>query len=132
MITIILLRLSLVVLLLTLIWQALPQRLDVALGQTQTIYHARAGAFAVTVTLLPQGNDNGPVTLEIRSDTQLVGVIQSHYNYDFFANQPAGWLHRRWIDGDWQRDLQIATADAAGYAYVSSQDGKLYWVDAGE
>jgi len=125
-------RVGLVALLLTLIWQGRPQRLDVRLDQTQTVYQANAGAFAVTVTLIPQGNDNGPVTLTMRSGAQMVGTIESHYNYDFFANQPAGWLRRTWVDGDWQRDLQIVTADAPGYAYVSSQDGKLYWVTTEE
>ena len=127
-----LVRVGLVVLLLTLIWQGLPQRLDVRLEQTQTVYQANAGTIAVTVTLFPQGNDNGPVILEIRSNDQLAGTIESHYNYDFFANQPAGWLRRTWVDSDWQRDLQIITADALGYAYVSSQDGKLYWVTTEE
>ena len=127
-----LVRVGLVVLLLTLIWQGLPQRLDVRLEQAPTVYQANAGAFTVTITLMPQGNDNGPVTLTMRSGARLVGTIESHYNYDFFANQPAGWLRRTWVDGDWQRDLQIVTADAPGYAYISSQDGKLYWVTTEE
>lgn len=36
------------------------------------------------------------------------------------------------IDGDWRRDLMLATADEPGYAYVSSQDGKLYWAEGGD
>lgn len=52
---------------------------------------------------MPHGNDNGPVTLAMRSGTHLVGTIESHYNYDFFADQPAGWLRHTWVDGDWQR-----------------------------
>lgn len=125
---VIMIRVGLMVLLSTLIWQGLPQRLDVTVGQTATVYPSKAGTIAVTVTLFPQGNDNGAVILEIRSHEQLVGTIESHYNYDFFADQPAGWLRRTWVDGDWQRDLLIVTAGRPGYAYVSSQDGKLYWV----
>ena len=125
-------RVGLVALLLTLIWQGRPQRLDVRLEQTQTVYQANAGTIAVTVTLFPQGNDNGPVILEIRSNDQVAGTIESHYNYDFFTNQPAGWLRRTWVDGDWQRDLLLTTSDAPGYAYISSQNGKLYWMTTEE
>jgi len=132
MIMVTLIRLGLLALLITLIWQARPQRLDVTLGQAQTIYQSSAGSFRVTVTVIPYGNDNGVADLEIRSNDQLVGVVPSHYNYDFFANQPAGWQRRTWVDGDWQRDLLLVTADAAGYAYVSSQDGRLYWGNAAE
>lgn len=129
---VLLVRVGLLALLLTLLWQGLPQRLDVRLEQAQTVYQASAGAFTVTITLVPHGNDNGPVTLTMHSGTHLVGTIESHYSYDFFANQPAGWLRRTWVDDDWQRDLQIVTADASGYAYISSQDGKLYWVTTEE
>jgi hypothetical protein len=132
MIVVTLLRLGLVALLVTLLWQGRSQRLDVTLEQAQTIYVANAGAYRVTMTLTPHGNDNGPVTIEIQSDGQVVGVIDSSYNYDFFANQPAGWFQQRWIDGDWRRDLLLATTDGAGYAYVSSQDGKLYWTERGD
>ncbi|MCE7982630.1 MAG: hypothetical protein DYG89_15705 [Caldilinea sp. CFX5] len=127
-----LLRLGLLVLLLTLIWQGWPQRLDVTLGETATVYQANAGAFAVTITLIPHGNDNGPVDLNIYRDQQLLGVIPAQYNYDSFANQPAGWLRRTWVDGDWRRDLMLITANRPGYAYVSSEDGKLYRVETGE
>ena len=126
------LRLGLVALLVTLLWQGRPQRLDVKIGEAQTVYVATAGAYRVTMTLTPHGNDNGPVTLEIQSNGDPVGVIESHYNYDFFANQPAGWFQQRWIDGDWRRDLMLVTADGASYAYVSSQDGKLYWTAPGD
>lgn len=121
------LRIGLAALLLTLLWQGRPQRLDVRLGQPQTVYQATAGAFPITITLIPHGNDNGPVTLTIHSGARLVGTIESHYNYDFFANQSAGWLRHTWVDGDWQRDLQIVIANRLGYAYISSQDGQLYW-----
>ncbi len=132
MIIVTLLRLGLVALLVTLLWQGRPQRLDVTLGQAQTIYIANTGSYRVTITLTPHGNDNGPVTITIQSNGQPVGVIESHYNYDFFANQPAGWFQQRWIDGDWRRDLLLTTADGASYAYVSSQDGKLYWTAPGD
>lgn len=132
MMVVTLLRLILAALLVTLLWQGRPQRLDVRLGQAQTVYVANAGAYRVTMTLTPHGNDNGPVTLEIQSNGQVVGVIESQYNYDFFANQPAGWLRRTWIDSDWQRDLRLLTADTAGDVYVSSQDGKLHWLLPGD
>ena len=126
------LRLGLVALLVTLLWQGRPQRLDVKIGEAQTVYVATAGDYRVTMKLTPHGNDNGPVTLEIQSNGDPVGVIESHYNYDFFANQPAGWFQQRWIDGDWRRDLLLSTTDGASYAYVSSQDGKLYWTAPGD
>lgn len=132
MLIVTLVRLGLVALLVTLLWQGRPQRLDVTLGQVQTIYGANAGAYRVTMTLTPHGNDNGPVTVTIQSNGQPIGVIESQYNYDFFANQPAGWFRQRWIDGDWRRDLLLATADSSGFAYVSSQDGKLYWREGQE
>lgn len=132
MIVVTLLRLGLAALLVTLLWQGRPQRLDVTLGEAQTLYVANAGAYHVAMTLTPHGNDNGPVTLEIQSNGQPIGVIESQYNYDFFANQPAGWFQQRWIDSDWQRDLLLTTADGASYAYVSSQDGKLYQMERGD
>lgn len=132
MIVVTLLRLVLAALLVTLLWQGRPQRLDVTLGQEQTVYVANAGAYRVTMTLTSHGNDNGPVTIAIQSNGQPVGVIESHYNYDFFANQPAGWFQQRWIDGDWRRDLLLTTADGSSYAYVSSQDGKLYQMERGD
>lgn len=132
MMIVILLRVGLIALLVALLWQGRPQRLDVIVGQPQTIYVANAGDYRVTMTLTPHGNDNGPVTIEIQSNGQPIGVIESHYNYDFFANQPAGWFQQRWIDGDWQRDLMLVTADESGYTYVSSQDGKLYWAEGGD
>lgn len=132
MIVVTLLRLGLVALLVTLLWQGRPQRLDVTLGQVQTVYVANAGVYHVTITLTPHGNDNGSVTVTIQSNGQPIGVIESQYNYDFFANQPAGWFQQRWIDGDWRRDLMLVTADESGYAYVSSRDGKLYSMERGD
>ncbi len=132
MLIVTLLRLGLAALLVNLLWQGRPQRLDVTLGQAQTIYVANAGVYRVTMTLTPHGNDNGPVTLQLQSNGQPVGVIESQYNYDLFANQPAGWFQQRWIDGDWRRDLLLATADGSGFAYVSSQDGKLYSLERGD
>lgn len=132
MLIVTLLRLGLVALLVTLLWQGRPQRLDVTLGQAQTLYVANAGSYRVTMTLTPHGNDNGPVIVTIQSNGQPIGVIESQYNYDLFANQPAGWFQQRWIDGDWRRDLLLATADSSGFAYVSSQDGKLYWREGQE
>lgn len=132
MLIVTLLRLGLAALLVILLWQGRPQRLDVTLGQAQTIYVANVGVYRVTMTLTPHGNDNGPVTVTIQSNGQPIGVIESQYNYDLFANQPAGWFQQRWIDGDWRRDLLLATADGSGFAYVSSQDGKLYWREGQE
>lgn len=118
-------RLILLGCLIWLIWDSLPRRLDVKLGQSQTVYQSWVGSQPVTVTLIAHGDDNGSVTIEVRSADRLVGSIESQYNYDFFSNQPAGWLRRTWIDGDWQRDLLLITSASDDVYGISSRDGKI-------
>ncbi len=118
-------RLILLGCLIWLIWDSLPRRLDVKLRQAQTVYQSWAGSQPVTVTLIAHGDDNGSVTIEVRSADRLVGSIESQYNYDFFSNQPAGWLRRTWIDGDWQRDLLLITSASDDVYGISSRDGKI-------
>lgn len=119
-------RLLLTGLLIALVWTVLPERLDVALGQIQTSYQKMAGDYSITIKLVPHGNDNGTVEMEISSNGAVMGTLHSAYNYDFFANQPAGWMRRTWIDGDWQLDLLLLPSENDQIYFVSSINGQLY------
>jgi hypothetical protein len=103
----------------------LPTRLDVNLHEPSTVYATQAGSYAVTLTLQPMGDDNGPVMIEIVSNGQNVGQIESLYDYDLFSDDPAGEMWHTWIDGDVWRDVVIKTAYEELY-YISSRDGQLY------
>ena len=118
-------RLALIGLLGWLLWEAVPQRLDVDIGASETVYQSHTGSFAVRIILIADGADNGAVELKLQSNDTFVGTIHSHYNYDLFSNQPGGWMRLTWVDGDWQRDLLLIASDGQGNYYVSSIDGKL-------
>lgn len=100
-------------------------RLDVNLGEPSTVYTTQAGEYAVTLTLEPKGDDNGPVLITITTNGQSVGQIESLYDYDFFSDEPAGEMWLAWVDNDAARDIVISTPYDGMY-YISSRDGRLY------
>jgi len=105
---------------------AYPRRLDVTLGQPETVVALQAGARAVTVRLVPTGNDNGVVDLLISVDGGAPTRLESVYDYDLFSDQPAGYWSYRWVDFDGWPDLVISTSDQpARSVVVGTQDGQL-------
>lgn len=103
----------------------IPTRLEVDIHEPNTVYTTQAGNYAITLTLYPQGDDNGPVLIDVASNGQNVGQFESIYNYDLFSNEPAGEMWRTWVDDDVWRDVVISTPLDGTY-YISSRDGKLY------
>jgi hypothetical protein len=103
----------------------IPTRLDVDIHEPSTDYATQAGSYAITLTLRPQGDDNGPVLIDVTSNGQNVGQFESIYNYDLFSNEPAGEMWHTWVDDDVWRDVVISTPLDGKY-YISSRDGKLY------
>lgn len=103
----------------------IPTRLDVNLYEPSTVYVTQAGNFTITLILQPLGNDNGLVIIEVLSNGQSVGQIESLYDYDLFSNEPAGEMWYTWVDDDVWRDVVINTPYHGMY-YISSRDGRLY------
>lgn len=105
---------------------AYPRRLDVTLGQPETVVDLQAGARAVTVRLVPTGNDNGVVGLLISVDGGAPTRLESVYDYDLFSDQPAGYWSYRWVDFDGWPDLVISTSDQpARSVVVGTRDGQV-------
>jgi hypothetical protein len=108
-------------------WSCRPQRLEVEIGEPETVYSSNSGEYEVLISLHPLGNDNGPVEVIVSTEAG-VSVIRSMYNYDLFSEQPAGTLARFWMDGDIWPDVIIAPTEPAEIYFVSSQDGLAYRV----
>lgn len=102
-------------------------RLDVNIGQPSTAYELWSGTRTVKVLLRPHGDDNGDVMIIVEVDHNLVANTLSYYDYDLFANQPAGTWEYRWIDADLWPDLVIMTSTTPAESfYVGSRDGQVY------
>ncbi len=102
-------------------------RLDVTIGQPETVYDLRAGGHAVTVRLHPTGNDNGVVEIVIDVDGVQRATLESLYDYDLFADQPAGEWSYRWVDADVWPDLVVSTSEIpARSVYVGTRDGEVH------
>lgn len=50
-------------------------RLDVNLGEPSTVYTTQAGEYAITLTLEPKGDDNGPVLITLTANGKSVGRL---------------------------------------------------------
>lgn len=109
------------------LWMQWPRRLDLAMGDLQaTTYHAKAGTYAVSLTLTPERKrDHGPATLHIKTSTSEI-TIPTYYNYDTLMDTPAGTWHRSWVDGDLWPDVIVETSRGHPAVFViRSSDGMI-------
>lgn len=116
----------LVVILAVVSWMQWPRHIDVEVGVLQTTYYARAGRYAVTMTLSrEQSRDHGPAVLRMVTSAGEV-VVSTSYNHDTLQDEPAGTWHLGWVDGDLWPDVIIETnrRDPAKFV-VRSSDGVI-------